>query len=374
MAELHKLSERLRRLHALRWKDLIKRHGFTGGHFKWHDSRVKRHEAAKPPFSLAPPPPTPLRHSGPSVILLGSQGEPVSYENWRRQQMAAWTARENEPAVIDSIAINETLALAKARFVDIAGDYLSVWADTDGDSDEFTRWLENVGVLVGREVGDLWRNGEWHTAWFERACRNKLEEAFRPLIEEWQSRACGLEILHLENPRLSLRSLLAAGGNIDLAVTFERGAPIDTSERSARSAAGEQPATSAETAVPAPGSRGLATVPRDAAGPAPAPENPAQVPVAPTSPPRSHEGSPRNDLHSAGRRSPREFIDASKRNPKRSYVGFAARIGICKDTLYAITKETRWVSDETYELVAQTCNCKAEDLHPRNVPPPERRR
>jgi len=33
--------------------------------------------------------------------------------------MAAWTARENDPAVIDSIAIAETVALAKARFVDI---------------------------------------------------------------------------------------------------------------------------------------------------------------------------------------------------------------------------------------------------------------
>src|ERR1035438_2688812 len=52
-----------------------------------------------------------------------------------------------------------------------------------------------------------------------------------PLIEKWQSRACGLEILHLENPLLSLRSLLAAGGDVDLAVTFERGAPIATVRR-----------------------------------------------------------------------------------------------------------------------------------------------
>ena len=145
--------------------------------------------------------------------------------------MAAWTARENDPAVIDSIAIAETVALAKARFVDIVGDYLSVWADTNGDSDEFTRWLEDIGVLVGREVGDLWRNGEWHAAWFERACRNKLEEALRPLIEKWQSRACGLEILHLDNPLLSLSSVLAADGDVDLAVTFERGAPIATVRR-----------------------------------------------------------------------------------------------------------------------------------------------
>ena len=297
MAELPKLSESLRRLHALRWKDLIKRHGFTGGHFKWHESRVRRHEAAKPAFSLAPPPPAPLRHSGHSVTYFGSRGEPVSYENWRRQQIAAWTARENDPAVIDSIAINETMALAKARFVDIVGDYLSVWTDTNGDSDEFTRWLEDIGVLVGREVGDLWRRGEWHVAWFERACRNKLEEALRPLIEEWQSRACGLEILHLRNPQLSLRSLLASGGDLNLAVTLEGGEqaiasaqrlldslqvsdsanlsadrPVDPPEPSAaRSAAGEQPGTAANTAAPSSGFRHRAADPAAHGRPRPTP-------------------------------------------------------------------------------------------------------
>ena len=72
--------------------------------------------------------------------------------------------------------------------------------------------------------------------------------------------------------------------------------------------------------------------------------------------------------------SPKELVDAAKRQPKRSCEKFAAVIGIGKDTLYAITKETRWVSDETYDLVAQACKCKPEDLHPRDIPRPERRR
>ena len=121
--------------------------------------------------------------------------------------------------------------LAKARFVGIVRDYLAVWADANGDSDEFTRWLEGIGVLVGREVGNVWRGTEWHAAWFERACRRKVDEAWRPLLEEWKSRASGLEVLHLENPHLSLRSLLAADGDVNLAVKFERGAPIDTVRR-----------------------------------------------------------------------------------------------------------------------------------------------
>ena len=258
MAELSRLSESARRLHALRWKDLIKRHGFTGGNLKWHESRVRRHEAAKPAFSLKPPPPEPLRHSGPSVTFFGSQGEPLTYEEWHRREVAAWAARENDPAVIDSIAIAETLALARARFVDIVGDYLSVWADTSGDSGEFTRWLEGIGVLVGREVGDLWKNGEWHVAWFERACRKKVEECLAPLIEEWKSRASGLEILHLENPHLSLRSLLVAGGDLKLAFTFEQGEQaIDSAQRaldSLRSAdsatfSGDRPVQATEPAT-----------------------------------------------------------------------------------------------------------------------------
>jgi len=74
------------------------------------------------------------------------------------------------------------------------------------------------------------------------------------------------------------------------------------------------------------------------------------------------------------RRSPKELVDGAKHQQKRSYEKFAAVIGIGKDTLYAITKETRWVSDETYALVAQVCQCKPEDLHPRDIPRPERRR
>lgn len=73
------------------------------------------------------------------------------------------------------------------------------------------------------------------------------------------------------------------------------------------------------------------------------------------------------------RRSPKDFIDAAKCRRTRSYEKFAALIGISKDTLYAITKESRWVSDANYKLVADFCECNSEDLHPRDVPRPERR-
>jgi hypothetical protein len=73
-------------------------------------------------------------------------------------------------------------------------------------------------------------------------------------------------------------------------------------------------------------------------------------------------------------RSPKDFVDAVKRHPKRSYEKLASYMGISKDTLYAITNENRWVSDESYEIVAKVCSCKATDLHPRDLPRPANRR
>jgi hypothetical protein len=155
------------------------------------------------------------------ITFCGTQGEPITYDAWHRREMAAWATRESDPAVIDSIGIAETVELAKARFADLAGGYLSVWADMNRDSDQFTRWLEDLRLLVVREVGDLWCPSEWHVQWFERACCKKVEEALTPLIDEWESRAARLEVQHLEKPHLSLRSLLLSGGDLNLAATLD---------------------------------------------------------------------------------------------------------------------------------------------------------
>jgi len=74
------------------------------------------------------------------------------------------------------------------------------------------------------------------------------------------------------------------------------------------------------------------------------------------------------------RASPKQLVDIAKRRPRRSYEKFAALIGIGKDTLYAITRETRWVSQESYDLVAEACQCKPGDLYPHDIPRPGRRR
>jgi len=225
MMELPKLPERIVRLHALRWNHLITSHGFTDDHLKWHQSQDRRHRAARPRASLAPPPPIDVSDRHPSrVAYHGDQGEPISYDAWLKKQLAAWAARENDPGIIDSIGIFETVALAKERFAGIVGDYLTVWAETNGNSDKFSGWLKAIRHLVGGEVGDLWRQGEWHAAWFARACRNEVDDQLEVSVGEWKSRASALEIQHLENPHLSLPSLLVAGGDLNFALTLKQSA------------------------------------------------------------------------------------------------------------------------------------------------------
>jgi hypothetical protein len=220
--ELPKLPERIARLHVLRWYHLIKSHGFTDDHLKWHQSQNRRHKA-RPTASLAPPPPIAVSDRYPSrVEHYGSQGEPIAYDAWLKKHMAACAARQNDPDIIDSIGVFETVALANERLAGIVGDYLAVWAETNGNADDFSRWLEAIRHLVGDEVGDLWRQGEWHAAWFERACRRKVHHQLRASAEEWKSRASALEIQHLENPHLSLRFLLVAGGDLNFALTLEQ--------------------------------------------------------------------------------------------------------------------------------------------------------
>jgi hypothetical protein len=93
--------------------------------------------------------------------------------------------------------------------------------------------------------------------------------------------------------------------------------------------------------------------------------------------PEPNTDQPPEELETHGTRinhCPKDFIDARKLHPKRSYEKLAAHIGIGKDTLYAITKEKRWLSDDTYRLVAEACACKPEDLYPRDIPRPDRRR
>jgi hypothetical protein len=214
MADLPELPQRIVRLFALRWKDLIEKHGFTGGHLEWHQSKAKRSLAAYRPISFALPP------LGSKVTYYGRQGEPISHEEWVRHRKEDHVTRQSDPAVIDSIGIAETIALAKERFEGCAGDYLPVWSSAaDLDSDKFHESLERLQQSVGREISDLWRNGDWHTAWFERTCRSKVADVLKLLVKEWGQKALKLEIERLECRKEPIAAFDSASFNATMTET-----------------------------------------------------------------------------------------------------------------------------------------------------------
>jgi hypothetical protein len=74
------------------------------------------------------------------------------------------------------------------------------------------------------------------------------------------------------------------------------------------------------------------------------------------------------------RPAPKEIVDAAKPRGRWSYERLAGRIQISRDTLSAIIREKRWVSDDVYARVAKFCSCRPEDLHPRDLPARKPRR
>jgi hypothetical protein len=222
MAELPKLPERTIRLQNLRWNELIVKHGFTGAHLEWHKSPVLRREAARPHYTLAPPPATNLDHRTSSGLFDALDVKPLVYEEMLERTMADWVVREGDPKVIDSIGIAATVTLAKVWFLEVIVDYVNFWAaNARGDSDSFRRWAIEIAQSVASEVGDLWRKDQWHTEWFERACHAKIDQALAPLIKEWGRHVSELEIQRLENPESPLAEDAEAGPHEILATASE---------------------------------------------------------------------------------------------------------------------------------------------------------
>ena len=209
MADLPKLPDPLPRLHLLRWRELLEKHGFADGeHLKWRESRSRRSQAA--------------------------------------DDTARDPGREEGREVIDSIGITQTIFLAAVRFGQVVDDYMALWAGTSEPSEVFGQWLEQIQVSIILEVGGVWQESEPHKAWFEHVCRRHVEKELQSLVTIWKSRANRLEILHLENPRLARAPLLAMGKiEFDLAVVNKSLATIQSvvkavNDRAVVKAANEQ--------------------------------------------------------------------------------------------------------------------------------------
>jgi len=138
-------------------------------------------------------------------------------------------------------------------------DYLKFWAaGTHQNSDEFGHWSIGIAQSVTGEMGDLWRKDQWHTSWFERVCQKKIDEVLVPLAREWESRAAKLEIQGLENPQLSIESLLVADGSLSVASRLDEGKrTIETAQQTLRSLQARDPLTRSR-AEGSPGQHGRA--------------------------------------------------------------------------------------------------------------------
>ena len=89
-------------------------------------ARITGTAAGSGQATVQPEAPTPDALPGPprrSMKYYGSKGELIPYDQWKREQMEAWAVRENDPKIIDNIAITETIAPAQARFAGVVGDY-----------------------------------------------------------------------------------------------------------------------------------------------------------------------------------------------------------------------------------------------------------
>ena len=188
MVSLPKLPEPIQRKLALQWCELIEKHAFTGDHLRWHQTeRERRVHRMK--------------------------------ETWRRE----WFSPDY-PELVDHVALPQTVELAKKRFGQFEEPYFSLWAAAqDPRSSQITGWLQEILKLVEAEVSALWVGGsEWHSGWFERACRPKVRDALCTLIKSGSTSARTLEVQHLENPHLGLMELLNSGGDTSAALLLQQ--------------------------------------------------------------------------------------------------------------------------------------------------------
>jgi len=194
---LPKLPEAVQRKHALQWQQLIETHRLVGVSPALPESSVQRRED-------------------------GSTGAPISPTKFASPTEAHILYRLYDPACTESFAIADTVSLGKKSFEERAPDYTSVWArESPGNSTEYAHMLDNLCKLVLSEVRQLW--GQDQSDWFDRSCRDKISDVLAAQAERRKSRARDLEIQHLADPRFSLPLLIAADGDLKIALTLEFG-------------------------------------------------------------------------------------------------------------------------------------------------------
>jgi hypothetical protein len=186
---LPQLPDRVRRKIALQWEGLVEKHGFTGGHLNWIETRKLKMVSSAPP-----PPPTLGRRTVPSTP------NPAIV----RYLPARTGTAKPIYAPADGVGISETSLLAAERFAQLAEEYFCLWkVGADRRSDVFAAWLVEIRTVVAGEVAQLWKGrGDW----FQRVCLASVDTTLTPIIEQWTRAARDIEILDLtgQQHRLNL--------------------------------------------------------------------------------------------------------------------------------------------------------------------------
>jgi hypothetical protein len=129
--------------------------------------------------------------------------------------MAEWAARQNSPAIIDSIGIAETRDLATRRFDQVAWEYFPLWQkavnarlvsqSAGGGREEPTgehdwaksdAWLAAIKSQVSDEVRQVWHD---RRDWYGRACAAKVVDTLSRAIAAWRRRLRDEELLLIQS-------------------------------------------------------------------------------------------------------------------------------------------------------------------------------
>lgn len=327
--------------------------------------------------------------------------------------LRATPGRQQARQAANILGLDPSVKVAEGRFRGLASEYWSLWCSSGTGYETFSHWIAILKGDISVDLESLWKGRSVATdRWFCDVCLPAIRKALTVLARPRIAQARDVEMRRLRGAR-SLRGTESgntildeiykvAGGDDPQGIQRLLGTGGEGLSPTAKKAIQMVRATLARREL-------VSSTPSAIRIDMSAKED-AKLEMKPTTPqdrtripagqdPRGAESEKTTERLTEGQSiseqigsppqpslgefaridkvpgpSPKDLVDAAKLQPRRSYEKFAAHMGIGKDTLYAITKETRWVTDEMYRLVAKVCACKPEELHPRDIPRPKRHR
>jgi hypothetical protein len=193
MADLPELSGSTIRKLAIRWDSLLNFHRLDGEHLQWHEKERRRL----------------CENSGAHRV---------------RSRDGSWHVDER---LVDRVGIAPTVALAKARFRDLTGEYWWHWSASFGH-EAFAAWIDVIKGQTLAEVAAVWKGkADKIDRWYERACLPEIEKALPALVKEYcgWARVAELRALDQSDNKGSTSSMVRFGMSRPVAIIRSAGTP-----------------------------------------------------------------------------------------------------------------------------------------------------